>query len=106
MQVDVDLDEEVGRIEQTAPFIALTGKPGEEGAQYFIACEKAIFCESKSLLDAVIDLLAVYYVCDIQYPSGTNAIMVFLQHTIFDLKDCQPLPTPTSKLINNLEKLQ
>ena len=65
---DVDLDTEVGKTSQSAPYIIITGEAGQETTQYFIACEKAIFTEAKSILDAVVDLLAVYYVSNIAYP--------------------------------------
>ena len=99
---DVDLDTEVGKISQSAPYIIITGEAGQETTQCFIACEKAIFTEAKSIQDAVVDLLAVYYVCNIAYPRGINAILLFLQHTFFELNDSEMLPTPTSKLIHTL----
>ena len=49
---DVDLDTGVGKTSQSAPYIIITGEAGQETTQYFIACEKAIFTEAKSILDA------------------------------------------------------
>ena len=103
---DIALDKEVQKIPQSAPFIVVTGSPGLEQTQYFIACEQSIFCESKSVRDAVIDLMATYYVCNIAYLRGLNAILLFLQHTVFELKDSQALPQSTAKLVNNLLKVE
>ena len=100
---DVDLDSEVEKIRQAAPYIAITGKPGTENAQYFIVCESMIGTESKSMKDAVIDLLATYYVFDIAYPTGLVSVLVFFQQYIMEIKDQQP--TSTAKLLSNLSKL-
>ena len=56
--------------------------------------------------DAGIDRAATYYACNVEYPNALNAIMLFFQHTIFDLKDTQTLPPSTAKLINNLQKVK
>ena len=44
----------------------------------FIACETQVVCESKILLDAVIDLITCYYVFDISYPKGMQVIFLTL----------------------------
>jgi len=67
---DIDVDREVGEIAQSAPYIVQTGRAGTENVQYYIACEKQVICESKSLIDAIVDLIACYYVFDISYPKG------------------------------------
>ena len=55
--------------------------------------------------DAIIDLMATYYVFDIAYPKTISAIMLFSQHSVFKLLDKQVLPGTTSKLDSNLSKL-
>ena len=75
---DIDVDMEVCEIAQSAPYIIQTRRAGSENAQLFIACERQIVCESKSLLDTVIDLIACYYVFDISYPEGVQSVLVFL----------------------------
>ena len=49
--------------------INVSGKISEI-PQSAIACKRQIVCESKLLLDAVIDLIACYYVFDICYPKS------------------------------------
>ena len=39
---DVDLDQEVAGVEQTAPFLLITGNAGSENSQIFICCENDI----------------------------------------------------------------
>ncbi len=82
-----------------------TGTAGTENTQYFVACEQAILCEAKSIQDAVIDLIAAYYVFDIAYPSGISGILLFFQHNVLGMKDSQPLPSCTLRLVNSLSKL-
>lgn len=46
---DIDLEHEVSVIEQSAPFILITGVPaGDENCQFFVCCEQAVYLESDS----------------------------------------------------------
>ena len=99
----MNLDEEVGYINQSAPYIVVTGKPGTENSQYFISCERAILLESKTMRDACLDLIATYFVFNISYPKPVSAILLFFQHYMFDIKDKQSIPVNLSKLLTNLK---
>ena len=99
------MEEEIGDICQSAPYIVQTGRAGDENVQYFIACEQAVLCESKSLQDAIIDLIATYYVFDISYPKGIEGVLIFFEHCIFCLKYSQSLPMCTQKLVTSLSKI-
>ncbi len=96
---------EVEKVPQAAPYLVSTGIPGEENAQFFVACEQAILCESKCLRDAIVDLIASYYVFDMAYPKGMTALYQFFQQYVFSIKDSSPLPTCTLKLVTNLTRL-
>ena len=100
------MDQEVVEIEQTAPFIIITGDPGCENSQIFVCCENDIFMESKTIRDALLDLLATYFAFDITYPKNIIGILIFLQHFVLGLEDQQVVPSTTSKLIGNLNKLK
>lgn len=102
---DVNLESEIRNIEQKAPYLVITGRPGTENSQYFIACEKVVHCDCKSLKDALLDLVVTYYVYDISYPKPLSAFFVFLQHFVFGMKDRQHVPLSASKLWQNLSKL-
>ena len=39
---DVDLEAEVSQIEQSAPFIAIIGNPGDKTTHFFICAEKEV----------------------------------------------------------------
>ena len=82
-----------------------TGTVGSKNVQFFIACEKQVVCESKSLLDAIIDMIACYYVFDISYPKGVQGALVFFEHCVFSMKSSQPLPLCAQKLVTSLSKV-
>ena len=103
---DVDIDEEVKQIGQSEPYIVATGQPGDENAQFFIACEQAILLESKSVQDALVDLIATYFVFDMAYPKSVSGILLFFQHVVFGIQDKQKSPPCLSKLMHNLSTLQ
>ena len=94
----------MNEIQQAFPFIVITGVPGEENCQFFICGEKDVLLESKSLKDAIVDLISFYFVFDVVYPKYLNAILLFCQHYVFQLRDNQPIPTQVTKLVTNLKK--
>lgn len=83
----------------------ITGISGEEQSQVFICAEGSVLLESKSIKDSIIDLISIYYIFDISYPKCLNSVLLFFQHYVFNLKDQQPLPNATAKLVTNLQKL-
>lgn len=83
----------------------MTGITGETNFQVFVCAEQAVLVESKTVQDSLIDLLAAYFVFDISYPKCLSAILLFIQHHVFKLKDEQTAPTATNLLVRNLQKL-
>lgn len=99
------MEQEVTSIEQAAPYIAITGTAGDENAQFIVCSEKQIVLESSSMRDAVLNLMASYFVFDIAYPKGLSAILIFIQHEIFGITDNQNIPMSAAKLMGNFKKL-
>jgi len=98
----VDLEEEISKIEQSEPFVS---KPGTETSQIFVCCEKQIYLESKSMRDALVDMMSTYFVFNISYPRSLHGILIFLQHHVFNLVDQQTVPVIAKTLLGNLQKL-
>ena len=99
------VDDEIAKVEQSEPYILLTGSLGERNSQIFICCEQAVYLKGlKNIKEATFQLIATYFVCDIKYPKPLLPILVFLQHHIVQLKDEQLIPPATVKLLGNLEK--
>lgn len=97
--------EEITKVKQTEPFIAITGTVGEENCQYHICAENALTTKCKSFRDAIIDLIAAYYVYDIKYPSAVCGIFLFVQQSIFKIEDSQKQPQCLVKLLKNLSTI-
>ena len=87
---DIDMDDEIHKNSQKAPYVIAIGEHGKDITQYFIICEQAQLCECKSLLDSLIDLIATFYVFDIAYPSQLAAVFLFLQQSVLGIKDRYP----------------
>ena len=88
------------RVKQAAPYIMVTGKPGTETAQYFIVSESSAGTESKGMKDAVLDLMATYYVFDIAYPTALVPLHIFFNTMFVALKisSLYRTPLPSSSL--------
>ena len=95
----------MAEIDQSAPFLVFTWRAGDETAQFYVCCEQGVLLEAKTVKDAIIDLIAAYYVFDITYPKGVDGILLFFQHFVFGLRDKQVVPLPALKLISNLNKV-
>ena len=102
---DIDVDGEVSKIQQSEPYLVMTGSPDDENCQFLVCCEQALYMESESVKDAIIDLISTYYAYNISYPKPLNAIYIFLQHYIFEMTDEQPVPPATMKLVGNLRRI-
>lgn len=61
--------------------------------------------ESKSLLAAIKDLIAVYFVFNIEYPKALTATYIFMQHYILNLKDSQAVPNVVVHVVSTLANL-
>ena len=101
----MNVEDEVLKISCNSPYLVFQGQPGTENAQFYVAAENMICIESKSVQDAMIDLIATYYTYDMEYPKPIAAQMMFLQRYVFDLQDNEPVPLSASKLWSNLQKL-
>ena len=94
---DIDIDEAISKVQQSAPYLVITGIPGDVNCQVFIGCEQEIF-----LNVTVLKILSLTY---ITYPKYLRSIFLFFQHFVLNLKDKQAVPMTTVNLIGNLQKL-
>jgi len=81
------LDDEVKRITYNSPYIAVVCS--DSGIQFIVVAEQLVAVESKSMLGAIKDLIAVYFVSSIEYLKALMATYTFAQHYILNLKDDQ-----------------
>ena len=103
LEEDIDA---VAADESSAPFIIVSGAPGTETVQYYIACEQTVCLESKAFLDAFLDLIAMYYVYDMDTPNPLRQFCFFFEVFVFKTVDSSvSQPTATAKLIRNLHML-
>ena len=98
------MDSELSEVMQSEPFLLVTGESGTDNSQVFVCCEGQLYIESKSVKDALLDLILTYFVFDIMYPKPLRNILIFLQHFVLDLPDQQSVSSAVSTLVANLEK--
>ena len=89
------------------PHILVVGEAGASDAHYFVANDTETLMESQSMPDAILDLVAVYHVFEVPYPKQQEAILVFLEHFVFDLKlrSNSNIPIATANLVANLSRV-
>jgi hypothetical protein len=70
--------------EKTPPCLKVLMSDGMFKLAYVVAEGKVIHGQTKSVLDALILVLAVYYVFDLQYPAIYGQLLGFLQQQVLE----------------------
>ncbi len=89
------MDKEIETITQPEPFLVINGKIGDS-PQYLLYYEKRLIFESKTLLDALLDIFAIYYNFDICYNKATLPILLFFQCHAFKINKLENKRIPDS----------
>ncbi len=72
--------------------------------QFFQVAERIVVAESEGFVDALMDLICVYFTYNVQYPKPLYAVLVFIQHYVMAIKDSQPIPTILTATLSALQK--
>ena len=64
----------------------------DSSCQIFICTEWVIVCECKTFLDAITNLIGVYYVFDMAYSKRDHPVLLFLQRFTLCIQDGQLIP--------------
>jgi len=102
---DKDIDNEISKIKQSAPYLVIIGVPGDINCQIFACAEQETVLECRSVSDAIIDLIAAYFTFNISYPKFIKCLLLFIQHFIFGFKYSQEVPMAVKNIVRNLEKM-
>ena len=96
-----NLDEEVMKTPYNYPYIAMVH--GDSSLQFFVVAERVVLCENNDFVEALIDLVCVYFVFNIVYPKPLYPVFLFLQHYVLGIKDRQPIPAAFTRVLNALK---
>ena len=99
-QEATDADEEAERLGRKEPFVMICET--NESCEYIVYVEKECLIFTKSVVDAVADLICAYFVFDLVYPRNIYPLLVFFQHTMMGIKDVEKLPTSVMTLLTSL----
>ena len=59
----------------------------------------------KSCSEALCALIASSFIYDMQYPKNFEAVLIFLQHLVLNVKDKVPLPLVGARVYSALESM-
>ena len=74
----MNLKQEIQDIAHSAPYIVISGNLEEDNTQFFVCAEQRILLESNTVKDAILDMIASYFVFDISYSKSTGAALIFI----------------------------
>ena len=95
-----DLDEEVQKIAYNYPYIAMV--EGQSSVQFFVVAERIVMDESENFMEALLDLICVYFAFNIVYPKPLYPVFLFIQRYIMDIKDSQTIPPALTRVLSAL----
>ena len=72
--------------------------------QFFLIVEKQVFIEVDRFLDALVALVAIYYVFNIVYPPACGNILHFLEKKLFDTKSSAKFPPSVHRRVSDIEQ--
>ena len=100
VQGATDADEEAEKCGRKEPFILIVET--DESFEYIVYVEKEYLVSTKSLVDAVADVICAYFVFDLVYTKNIYPLLIFLQHTMMGIQDVKKLPTSVMTLLSSL----
>ena len=99
-QEATDADEEAERVGRKEPFILICET--NESCEYIVFVEKECLMSTKSVVDAVADVICAFFVFDLVYPRSVYPLLVFFQHTLMGIKDTEKMPASILTLLTSL----
>ena len=60
------------------------GKAGEK-QQFFLVAERIVLFEVSTFIKALVSLIAIYFVFDMQYPTACSNTLIFIQNLLLKL---------------------
>lgn len=105
VQPNEDLEERVSRKNATSPYILGTGEDILHLKSFFIVCEGEVLpYDITSVKTAIMTLIAIHYVFNLEYPTQTQSVWRFLEKFCFNLSHGKKLSAAAIGLISSIEK--
>lgn len=85
----------------STPYIIQAGQP--DALQYFLVAEKAIYFEVTGFQEALMSLMALYFVYDIVYAKECGNTLLFLERKIFGLRSSQKFSPTVCGIMSDIQ---
>ena len=93
------------QIKQNEPYIVVIELEATK-RQFFVVVERSITIESDTFQDALTDMISLYFIMDITYPSSLYAVLLSIQRFVLGIKDKQMIPPVVTRLLSSLDQHQ
>jgi hypothetical protein len=91
----------------SAPIIIYTGDILDETSTFKILAEGIEICSPIDLIQAVVCLMAAYYIFNIEYPQQVKLSLLFIQRELLDIvEEGQVVPKSLLSLVQKMNSLQ
>ena len=92
---------DITKIKSNEPAIIIA--IGDLSCQIYICAERIIVCECQTFIEAVKNLISVYFVFDMAYSRTDYPTLLFLQRYILCIQDSQPIPPSLVRVMSLLD---
>lgn len=72
--------------------------------QFFVCTERNILAEGASLIEALKDLIAAFFIFDMEYPKSLYPLLIFLQRYVLNIRDSQRIPPIVTRVMSTLDQ--
>ena len=93
------------QIKQNEPYIVVAELEATK-RQFFVVVERSITIESDTFQDALTDMIGLYFIMDITYPSSLNPVLLSIQRFVLGINDKQIIPPVVTRLLSSLDQHQ
>ena len=81
-----DIESNIMQIKQNEPYVVVAELEATK-RQFFVVVERSITIESDIFQDALTDMIGLYFIMDITYPSSLNPVLLSIQRFVLGIND-------------------
>ena len=91
------------KLKQNWPYLVLVKH--DSSIQVLVVGERQVITEAESLWEGLKCLLGAYFTFNIEYPRTLRALLIFIQHYVFKVRDSQSTPNVVKQVKSSLDKI-
>ena len=97
------MESAIATSELATPYVVHFGE-ADSGQQFFVVCEKVLVTEAGSFIEAMVALMAVYYIFDIAYPKACTNTLLFVEKFLLKITTGPQISQASMRTVSDIQK--